>query len=164
MRCTAIVLFAAFRTLPCCAQYSEEYRARNDQANTQAEMNAWASAEATRADDDFNEIYRALLAKAASPLEAGAKIKAAERAWIAYCDACMDAMYPAKGKQAEYGSIHPLEANLLWAKLTRQQAAAWKDLLKRYNGWRPRAAGPRELTGGRGFSSVARGSPACGRS
>jgi uncharacterized protein YecT (DUF1311 family) len=50
--------------------------------------------------------------------EAVAKIKAAERAWITYRDAYMDATYPAKDKQAEYGPIYPMEANLLRAKLT----------------------------------------------
>jgi len=46
-------------------------------------------------------------------------------------------MYPAKDKQAEYGSIYPLEANLLRARLTRQQTAALKDLLRRYEGRQP---------------------------
>jgi len=48
------------------------------------------------------------------------RFKAAERAWIAYRDAYMGAMYPAKDKQAEYGSIYPMEADLLRAKLTQR--------------------------------------------
>ena len=58
--------------------------------------------------------------QAASPPEAAAKIKTAQRAWIAYRDAYMGAMYPAKDKQAEYGSIYPMEADLLRAKLTQR--------------------------------------------
>jgi uncharacterized protein YecT (DUF1311 family) len=137
MKYAAIVLFAAFSAFPCLAQYSDDYRACNDKANTQVEMNACASEEARRADNDSDEIYRLLLSKAASQPEAVAKIKAAERAWVAYRDAYMDAMYPAENKPVEYGSIYPLEANLLRAKLTRQQAAALKELLKRYNGSQP---------------------------
>jgi uncharacterized protein YecT (DUF1311 family) len=137
MKCAAIVLFAAFTVYPCLAQYSDDYRACNDKANTQAEMNACASEEAARAAGELNEIYALLLSKAASQPEAVAKIKAAERAWIAYRDAYEDAMYPAENKQIEYGSIYPLEANLLRARLTRRQAAALKDLLKRYNGSQP---------------------------
>jgi uncharacterized protein YecT (DUF1311 family) len=137
MRYAGIVLFAAFSAFPCPAQYSDDYRACNDKANTQAEMNACASEEATRADNELSEIYRLLLSKAASQPEAVAKIKAVERAWIAYRDAYRDAMYPAENKQAEYGSIYPLEANLLRGKLTRQQAPALKDLLMRYDGKQP---------------------------
>jgi uncharacterized protein YecT (DUF1311 family) len=133
MRYAAIVLFAAFSAFPCLAQCSDDYRACNDKANTQAEMNACASDELARADNELDEIYRRLLSKAASQPEAIAKIKAAERAWITYRDAYMDAMYPAENKQVEYGSIYPLEANLLRAELTRQQVVAMKDLLKRYN-------------------------------
>jgi uncharacterized protein YecT (DUF1311 family) len=82
-------------------------------------MNACASDEATRVAGELSEVYRKLLSQAASQEGADAKIKAAERAWISYRDAYMDAMYPAKNKQAEYGSIYPMEADLLLAKLTQ---------------------------------------------
>ena len=134
MRFAAILMFAVFGAFPCLGQYSSDYSACNDKANTQAEMTACASDEASRAESELNEVYRTLLAKSASQPESVAKIKAAEGAWLAYRDAYMDAMYPARDKQAEYGSIYPLEANLLRAKLTRQHTKALKDLLKRYNG------------------------------
>src|SRR5713226_9298495 len=121
-------------SLPALAQDSAQYRACNDKAKTQTEMNACASSEAARNDAELNEVYRKLLSQATSQQEAVAKIKAAERAWIAYRDAYMDAMYPAKDKQAEYGSIYPMEADFLRAKLTRQQVAALKELLQQYSG------------------------------
>ena len=46
----------------------------------------------------------------------------------------MEAMYPAKNKQAEYGSIYPMEADLLRAKLTQRQVTALKELLQQYSG------------------------------
>jgi uncharacterized protein YecT (DUF1311 family) len=97
-------------------------------------MNACASDEAARVDAELNDVYRKLLSKATSPPEAPAKIKAAERAWISYRDAYLDAMYPAKDKQAEYGSIFPMEADLLRAKLTERQVTALKELLRKYSG------------------------------
>ena len=121
-------------SLPGLAQDSAQYRACNKKAKTQAEMNACASEEAARADAELNEVYRKLLSQAASQEEAAAKIKAAERAWIAYRDAYMDAMYPAKNKQAEYGSIYPMEADLLRTKLTQRQVMALKELLHQYSG------------------------------
>jgi uncharacterized protein YecT (DUF1311 family) len=95
-------------------------------------MNACASDAAARVDAELNGVYRKLLSQAASQQEAIAKIKAAERAWIIYRDAYLDAMYPAKDKQAEYGSMYPMEADLLRAKLTTQQVAALRDLLAQY--------------------------------
>lgn len=121
-------------SLPGLAQDSAQYRACNEKAKTQTEMNACAGQEAARVDAELNEVYRKLVSQAASQQEAVAKIKAAERAWIAYRDAYMDAMYPAKDKQAEYGSIYPMEAALLRAKLTQRQVTALKELLRQYSG------------------------------
>lgn len=147
MRYLAVVFLIA--SLPGLAQNSEQYRACNDKAKTQGEMNACASEEAARVDAQLNDAYRKLLSQAASQQEAVAKIKAAERAWIAYRDAYMDAMYPAKDKQAEYGSIYPMEADLLRAKLTQQQVAALRELLQQYSGAEQQAlpwrASPRRM-------------------
>ena len=132
MRYLAVVFLIA--SLPGLAQNSEQYRACNDKAKTQGEMNACASEEAARVDAQLNDVYRKLLSQAVSHHEAVAKIKAAERAWIAYRDAYMDAMYPAKDKQAEYGSAYPMEADLLRAKLTERQRTALEELLQQYNG------------------------------
>jgi uncharacterized protein YecT (DUF1311 family) len=121
-------------SLPALAQDSGQYRACSEKAKTQTEMNACAGGEAARADNELNEVYRKLLSEVASQEEAVAKIKAAERAWIAYRDAYIDAMYPAKNKQAEYGSIYPMEADLLRAKLTQRQVTALKELLRQHSG------------------------------
>ncbi|HUZ45951.1 MAG TPA: lysozyme inhibitor LprI family protein [Terriglobia bacterium] len=132
MRYVAIAIVFLIAPLPALAQDSAQYHACNDKAKTQGEMNACASEEAARVDAELNAVYRKLLLKAASQTEAVAKIKASERAWITYRDAFMEAMYPAKDKQAEYGSIYPMEADLLKAKLTRQQVAALEGMLKEY--------------------------------
>ena len=46
----------------------------------------------------------------------------------------MEAMYPAKDKQAEYGSSYPMESNLLLTKLTQRQVTALKELTEQYEG------------------------------
>jgi uncharacterized protein YecT (DUF1311 family) len=132
MRYLAVVFLIS--SLSGLAQNSEQYRACNDKAKTQGEMNACASEEAARVDAQLNDLYRKLLSQTASQHEAVAKIKAAERAWIAYRDAYMDAMYSAKDKQAEYGSVYPMEADLLRAKLTERQRTALEELLQQYSG------------------------------
>ncbi len=124
-----------FIVLACCACWAQEstlYRACNHQAKTQYDMNICANAEAKRVDDELNRIYKRLLSTVADDPEATVKIKAAETAWIAYRDAYIEAMYPAKDKQAEYGSIYPMEVDLLGAKITRQQIDSLRNLLKQY--------------------------------
>ena len=132
MRFLPIVLLLI--SLPALAQDSEPYRACSQKAKTQTEMNVCADEEAARVDAELNAVYRNLLSKVASRAEAAEKINAAEAAWITYRDAYLDAMYPAKNKQAEYGSVYPMEADLLRAKLTQRQITALKELLGHYSG------------------------------
>jgi uncharacterized protein YecT (DUF1311 family) len=87
--------------------------------------------------------YRALLAKVVSQPEAVAKIKAAERAWVACRDAYIEATYPAKEKATEYGSMYPLDVALLRAKLTQRQVTALEDILQHYTPRRNVEQGPK---------------------
>ena len=132
MKCLVVAFLMTVISFACFAQDSAEYRACSDKANTQSEMTACASDEAARVDAKLKTTYRALLARVTSQPEALAKIKAAERAWIAYRDAYIEATYPAEDKATEYGSIYPLEVTLLRAKVTQRQLAALEDMLQRY--------------------------------
>jgi uncharacterized protein YecT (DUF1311 family) len=126
--CLVIVLASCL----CWAEESKLYLACNSHAKTQYDMNACANDEAKRLDDELNRIYKLVLSKAADDPVATAKIKAAEKAWMVYRDAYIEAMYPAEDKHAEYGSIYPMDAALLGAKITRQQIGALRELLKQY--------------------------------
>jgi len=130
-RYLAVVLFLAF-SLSCFAQDSKEYLACNQKAKAQPELNECARQEADRVDAKLNSLYKQLLAKAASDPNDTAKIKGAERAWVAYRDAYIEAMYPAADKQAEYGSEYLMDVALLTAKLTQQHIADLQELLKQY--------------------------------
>jgi uncharacterized protein YecT (DUF1311 family) len=114
------------------AQESAQYHACADSANTQDVLTRCASEEAKRVDAELNSVYRKLLASLSANRKAAAKVKAAQRAWVAYRNAYMDAMYPEKDKQS-YGSIFPMEFNLFFAKLTRDQIAALRDLGENLN-------------------------------
>ena len=142
MRYGAILFFVIFSAGSGFAQtqsstssatsISKEYAACNEKAKTQIEMNGCASAEATRADKELNKVYAQVLLKSASVPEAAEKAKASQRAWVAYRDAYIEATYPAKDKQTQYGSMYPLDVELLRAKLTQRQTIALQDLLKEY--------------------------------
>ncbi len=125
-----LTIVIAVATLPAFAQDSSHYRACSEKAKTQTEMNTCASDEAARADAELNQSYRKLLEQAAHHPEFLTKLKAAENAWVAYRDAYMDAMYPSKDKQAEYGSVYPMDSDLLRAKLTERQVQALEELLE----------------------------------
>ena len=130
IRICSCFLFVLLASISCCSQDSPMYRACSKQANTQHEMNVCANEEAERVDDELSRIYKKLLAKLRGNPVATVKIQIAQKAWVTYRDAYIDAMYPAKDKQAEYGSIFPMEVDLLGAKLTRQQIGALKDILR----------------------------------
>jgi uncharacterized protein YecT (DUF1311 family) len=132
MRFLVVLHLMLLSSFSCMAQDSELFRACNEKAKSQAEMNVCANEEAVRTDTELNNVYRTLLSKAGSQPDAVAKIQNAERAWIEYRNAYIDAMYPAKNKQAEYGTMYPMEVALLHAKLTRQPVAALKDLVQQY--------------------------------
>jgi len=100
-------------------------------AQAQDQMHHCASDEAGRADVQLNSVYKSALATMSRDRVATAKLKAFEQAWIAYRDAYIDAMYPARDKQA-YGTITPMEIDLLAAELTRDQIKTLKSIQQFY--------------------------------
>lgn len=133
LRALAIAVLLLLTALPLFSQDSAQFKACNAKAQTQMDMNACAGDEANRVDAKLNALYKQVLAKAAGEENAVAKIKASERAWIAYRDAYVDATYPATDKQAEYGSMYGMDVALLRARLTQQHIADLQELLKQYS-------------------------------
>jgi uncharacterized protein YecT (DUF1311 family) len=97
-------------------------------ASTQSELNQCASEEAKRADNELSAIYTKLLLELAKNPLAAAKLKAERSAWLKYRDAYVNAMYPEEDKQAAYGSIFPMEVDLLYVTLTREHIKDMIDL------------------------------------
>ncbi len=120
--------------LPLFSQESPQLKACNEKAVTQLAINGCASQEADRVDAKLNTAYRELLAKAKSEQNAVPKIKAAERDWIAYRDAYIEAMFPATDKRTQYGSMYAMDVALLRARLTQEHLADIQELLKEYSG------------------------------
>jgi uncharacterized protein YecT (DUF1311 family) len=104
-----------------------------EKTEAQDQVNRCASDEARRADDELNVTYKSVFAAMTGDQVATTKLKAFERAWITYRDAYIAAMYPAPDKQA-YGSITPMEIDLLSARLTREQMKALRDIQQFYKG------------------------------
>lgn len=125
------IIFLALAPLSASAQNSRQYLDCSHNAQTQA-VNACADQELKRVETELNGTYHALMAETAQQAEAAAKIKSAQKAWLVFRDAYLEAMYPDADKQSEYGSLYPMQVALLRAKLSRQQTAALKDLLRQH--------------------------------
>jgi len=103
-------------------------------AKTQAELNECAGNDLKHADDELNATYQQLLKKAGNDAVALRKIKAAQRAWVLFRDAQIEAFYPAEDKQKEYGSVFPMCADLLLADLTKERTKMLKEMLNSVEG------------------------------
>jgi len=128
----AVLLATLCGGVVCSAQNSAQLETCMRKATSQNEMDHCASEEAARAKQAVNKAYVNALSKMSGDPNATAKLKAFESAWIIYRDRYMNAMYPANDKQAAYGSIYPMEADLLWARLSSEQAKVLTDILKEY--------------------------------
>jgi uncharacterized protein YecT (DUF1311 family) len=76
-------------------------------------------AEFLKADKELNDTYQEIQSKYRGDTLFLKKLKNAQTAWIAFRDAQVEALYPAKDKTLEYGSIYSecncLEQNALTA-------------------------------------------------
>lgn len=77
-------------------------------AQSQAEMNKTNCDEYAKADAELNMIYQQVLRERRSDVLFTRKMRAAQRAWVAYRNAHLAALYPAANSQSEYGSVYPM--------------------------------------------------------
>jgi uncharacterized protein YecT (DUF1311 family) len=123
------VLALMISTSPLCvAQKPKLYDTCMAKAKTQSEMDVCANEEAERVEAERIKLYRALLSARTGKRESLDKLKTAENAWLAYRKAYLEAMYPAENKQAEYGSMFPMEVDLVGAELTQRHIAELRHL------------------------------------
>lgn len=125
--CVAIFAFA-FGAVAAAASAPASGDTCMDSAQSQAAMNACAQQNLGAADKELNQVYQQVLAKYASDKVFIAKLRAAQKAWIAFRDAELEARYPASDKQLQYGSVYPMCANNDREAMTRkriEQLRAW---------------------------------------
>lgn len=95
----------------------------------QSEMNRCADLDARQADADLNRVYRELLSKLKSDDNATRKLRAAQRAWLAFRDARLQELYPAKDKQKEYGSMYPMCYAQVATGMTKERTGQLRRML-----------------------------------
>ena len=99
-------------------------------AQTQAQQNQDACGAYKTADQALNATYSRVLKDYAKDVQFLPKLRAAQRAWLAFRDAHLDALYPAVDTQAEYGSVYPTCRCAALKELTEQrtrQLIRWLD-------------------------------------
>lgn len=100
-------------------------------AQTQAQMTADACAAYKKSDQSLNDTYKKILAGYSKDTLFLQKFKAAQRAWVTFRDAHLEALYPAADKQAEYGSMYSTCHCAALQELTEQRT---KELQKWLDG------------------------------
>ncbi len=89
----------------------EEIKCNHD--GNQAELNVCAYEDYQAADKKLNDTWKSLMTKYKAEKTATAKLKAAQKAWIAFRDAEMDAMFACEEDDVQtcWGSMYPLLLN-----------------------------------------------------
>lgn len=77
-------------------------------AQTQAEIDRKACDEYRRADAELNRVYQQVLTEYKTDSLFVDKLRGAQRAWLRYRDAQLEALYPARDPQRAYGSVYPM--------------------------------------------------------
>lgn len=99
-------------------------------AQTQSEMNQEACRDAKKADAEMNQVYRRIMTEYRQDAPFIGKIKAAQRAWLAFRDAHLESLYPAENKQTTYGRIYPTCRCTALAAVTRRRTAELQEWVK----------------------------------
>jgi uncharacterized protein YecT (DUF1311 family) len=105
-----------------------------DKARTQYELNNCSSDELRKVDAELNALYQLILTDYADDPKFIEKLKIAQRAWVKFRDAEMEALFPPHNEDPNfYGSVQPMcESNWL-VILTKQrieQLKKWADRTK----------------------------------
>lgn len=98
---------------------------------TQADLNQSACANFDQADQTLNRVYQQIRQRYQGDRAFLEKLKLSQRAWIAFRDAELEALYPDENKQISYGSIYPMCACGEKARLTLEridQLRRWLDV------------------------------------
>jgi len=96
----------------------------------QSEMNHCADQDAKAADAELNRVYQDLISKTKGDANATKKLRDAQRAWIAFRDAQLDALYPAQDKQREYGTIYPMCYAIVLTAMTKERTVQLRRMLQ----------------------------------
>jgi uncharacterized protein YecT (DUF1311 family) len=94
-------------------------------AQTQRELNESGRHEFEAADAHLNKVYRQILDEYQRDRAFVRRLQAAQRAWVSFRDAHVQALFPAADPRRAYGSVYPL---CRWQALTALTSARSDEL------------------------------------
>jgi uncharacterized protein YecT (DUF1311 family) len=97
-------------------------------AQRQTDLNQTACGEFDQVDQSLNRVYQQIRQRYQGDPDFLNKLKLSQRAWIAFRDAELEALYPDENKQISYGSIYPMCVCGEKARLTQERI----DQLRRW--------------------------------
>ena len=128
-----LILFATF-PVALTQQKNTKNRAPCSKAMTQASLNACFCERAQKADAELNDVYQQLLKKNASDTNFIDKLKISQRAWVAFRDAQLEAIYPDPDPKAAYGSVFTMCECMAREELTMDRVKQLRRMLKSVEG------------------------------
>jgi uncharacterized protein YecT (DUF1311 family) len=102
----------------------------------QQELNACAADDFNKADKELNATWQALLRKEADDKVFVAKLRTAQKAWLAFRDAELDAHFACDSEDTRmcWGSMEGMSFMMRKKDLTQQRTKMLKDMLERGHG------------------------------
>ena len=98
-------------------------------AATQSERNRCASSRLKAADDELNRVYQALQRQYKGDRQFLEKLRKAQRAWLTFRAAELEARFPSENKQRQYGSAYPMCADAFLAQRTEERIDRLREWL-----------------------------------
>ncbi len=103
-------------------------------AQSQTQMDMDEVENYKKADKELNLVYNKILKEYKTDVEFIRKLKIAQKSWIIFRDAEIDAIFPAKDGRLEYGSVYPMCWSICLTDLTKKRIKDLKVWLKATNG------------------------------
>ncbi len=124
-----LICVCACLLLPLAAQAQKPEADCFDKAVTQADLNDCAGEQFAAADAELNRVYKAILEKYKQDPLFVEKLRAAQRAWLTYRDAEIEAKYPHNKEPGHYGSSIRMCYPLYQAQLTQERTKKLREWL-----------------------------------
>lgn len=100
-------------------------------AQSQSEMNAQASEDLDKADQELNRLYKKILSARQADAKFCSDLREAQRAWLKYVDYHLKTCFPldeGENPREVYGSIYPLDYATTKTALLQERIKQFKSL------------------------------------
>ncbi len=142
MRLRIIALVLGIFFVPISLPFAQNKQAKRVKGvpcqgvQNQVGLNQCYCNEYKKADAELNQVYQQVLSANSGELQFTEKLKAAQRAWLVFRDAQLEALYPTTGSdpREQYGSVYPMCYCMAQRELTLQRTQQLKEMLKQTEG------------------------------